>query len=145
MMTLRQLAAEPPTLPTRTTWYLTDLAEARGKQELFTRQSPQKLKVLREHALIESAISSSRIEGVEVDKSRVGTLLFGKPASRGLHPPLNALMEPQTKIDTSPFILSTSEPERKVAILLSSPGFRLHRISARQVNTTGDCALKGEL
>ncbi|MDF0676210.1 MAG: hypothetical protein P0120_18020 [Nitrospira sp.] len=42
MMTLRQLAAEPPTLPTQTTWYLTDLAEARGKQELFTRQSPQK-------------------------------------------------------------------------------------------------------
>ncbi|MGA3141822.1 MAG: Fic family protein [Verrucomicrobiota bacterium] len=82
MMTLRQLAAEPPTLPTRTTWYLTDLAEARGKQELFTRQSPQKLKVLREHALIESAISSNRIEGVEVDKSRVATLMFGKPALR---------------------------------------------------------------
>jgi len=82
MMTLRQLAAEPPTLPTRTTWYLTELAEARGKQELFTRQSPQKLKVLREHALIESAISSNRIEGVEVDQSRVGTLIFGKPALR---------------------------------------------------------------
>jgi Fic family protein len=82
MMTLRQLAAEPSTLPTRTTWYLTDLAEARGKQELFTRQSPQRLKVLREHALIESAISSNRIEGVEVDKSRVGTLIFGKPALR---------------------------------------------------------------
>src|ERR1035441_572918 len=82
MMTLRQLAAEPPTLPTRTTWYLTDLAEARGKQELFTRQSPQKLKVLRENALIESAISSNRIEGVEVDKSRVATLIFGKPALR---------------------------------------------------------------
>lgn len=82
MMTLRQLSAEPPTLPMRTTWYLTDLAEARGKQELFTRQSPQKLKVLREHALIESAISSNRIEGVEVDKSRVATLMFGKPALR---------------------------------------------------------------
>ncbi len=82
MMTLRQLAAEPPALPTRTTWYLTDLAEARGKQELLTRQSPQKLKVLREHALIESAVSSNRIEGVEVDKSRVGTLIFGKPALR---------------------------------------------------------------
>src|ERR1035437_4357034 len=82
MMTLRQLADEPATLPTRTTWYLTDLAEARGKQELFTRQSPQKLKVIREHALIESAISSNRIEGVEVDKSRVGTLVFGKPALR---------------------------------------------------------------
>jgi Fic family protein len=82
MMTLRQLAAEPPTIPTRTSWYLADLAEARGKQELFTRQSPQKLKVLREHALIESAVSSNRIEGVEVDKSRVGTLIFGKPTLR---------------------------------------------------------------
>lgn len=82
MMTLRQLAAEPPTMPTRTTWYLTDLAEARGRQELFTRQSPQKLKVLREHALIESAVSSNRIEGVEVDKSRVATLMFGQPALR---------------------------------------------------------------
>src|SRR2546422_11765629 len=82
MMTLRQLAAEPPTIPTRTSWYLTDLAEARGKQELFTRQSPQKLKVLRDHALIESTISSNRIEGVEVDKIRVATLIFGKPALR---------------------------------------------------------------
>jgi Fic family protein len=82
MMTLRQLAAEPPTIPTRTSWYLADLAEARGKQELFTRQSPQKLKPLRELALIESAVSSNRIEGVEVDKSRIATLMFGKPALR---------------------------------------------------------------
>ena len=82
MMTLRQLSAEPPTIPTRASWYLADLAEARGRQELFTRQSPQKLKVLREHALIESAVSSNRIEGVEVDQSRIGTLMFGKPALR---------------------------------------------------------------
>src|SRR5262245_30521016 len=82
MQTLRQLSASPSTLPTRTTWYLTDLAEARGKQDLFTHQSPQKLKALREHALVESAVSSNRIEGVEVDQSRVGTLIFGKPAPR---------------------------------------------------------------
>ena len=82
MMTLRQLAAGSLTLSTQTMWYLTDLAEAKGKQELFTRQSPQKLKVLREHALIESAVSSNRIEGVEVDKSRIATLLFGKSALR---------------------------------------------------------------
>jgi Fic family protein len=82
MMTLRQLAAEPATIPTRAGWYLADLGEAKGKSELFARQSPQKLKVLREHALIESAISSNRIEGVEVDKSRVATLMFGKPALR---------------------------------------------------------------
>jgi Fic family protein len=82
MMTLRQLAAGPQTVSMQTTWYLTDLAEARGKQELFTRQSPQKLKILREHALIESAVSSNRIEGVEVDQSRVATLVFGKSSLR---------------------------------------------------------------
>ena len=69
-------------MSTRTAWYLADLGEARGKQELFTRRSPQKLKLLRENALIESAISSNRIEGVEVDKSRIGTLIFGRPALR---------------------------------------------------------------
>src|SRR5438105_1670396 len=78
MMTLRQLANEPRSIPTATAWYLADLGQALGKQELFTRQSPQKLKVLREHALIESAVSSNRIEGVEVDQSRVGTIIFGK-------------------------------------------------------------------
>ena len=77
-MTLRLLAAGPKSLPTATSWYLTDLGEARGKQELFTKQSPQKLRVLRESALIESAISSNRIEGVEVDQARVGTVVFGK-------------------------------------------------------------------
>ena len=53
-----------------------------GKQALFTRQAPQRLKVLREHALIESAVSSNRIEGVEVDQKRIGTLVFGKAALR---------------------------------------------------------------
>jgi Fic family protein len=79
--TLRILAAEP-SVPTTTVWYLTNLAEARGKQELFTRQSPQRLKVLREHALIESAISSNRIEGVMVDQSRVKAVILGKSLLR---------------------------------------------------------------
>jgi Fic family protein len=82
MMTLRQLAAEPPTIPARAGWYLADLGEAKGKYKLYTWQSPQKLKALREHALIESAISSNRIEGVEVDQTRIATLMFGKPALR---------------------------------------------------------------
>src|SRR5205823_10471042 len=82
MMTLRQLAAEPPTIPAATSWYLADLGEARGKQELFTKQSPQKLKVLREHALIESAVSSNRIEGVEVEPARVATVVFGQAPLR---------------------------------------------------------------
>jgi Fic family protein len=82
MMTFRQFSRTVPTLPSVTGWYLADLGESRGKQELFTHQSPQKLKVLREHALIESAVSSNRIEGVEVDQKRVGTLVFGAPVPR---------------------------------------------------------------
>lgn len=63
-------------------WYLTDLSEARGRQHLFTRQSPQILKILREHAVVESAVSSNRIEGVTVERSRIGTIVFGKPSLR---------------------------------------------------------------
>lgn len=61
-----------------TVWFLNDLAEYRGKQELFAKQSPQKLARLRENAIIESAVASNRIEGVEIDRRRVGTVVFGK-------------------------------------------------------------------
>jgi len=82
MMTFRQFAGGLEAIRTTAAWYLADLGEARGKQELFTRQSPQKLRALREHALIESAVSSNRIEGVVVEQARVGTLVFGRPVLR---------------------------------------------------------------
>ena len=78
MMTLRQFSSIPESIPMSTSWYLSDIAEARGKQDLFTRQSPQRLKVLREHALIESAVSSNRIEGVEVEQSRIKPVILGR-------------------------------------------------------------------
>ena len=82
MMTLRQFSLKPESILSSTSWYLADLGEARGKQDLFTKQSPQKLKVLRENAMIESAVSSNRIEGVTVDQTRIRTLVFGKPVLR---------------------------------------------------------------
>src|SRR3972149_3201298 len=82
MNTLLRFASQSPSVSAPTVWYLTELAEARGRQELFTRQSPQKLKVLREHALIESAISSNRMEGVEIDPARVATVVFGRRPPR---------------------------------------------------------------
>ena len=48
MMTLGLFSSEPDSIPASTSWYLADLGEARGKQELFTKQAPQKLKVLYE-------------------------------------------------------------------------------------------------
>ncbi len=82
MMTLRLFSDAAATVPLASTWLVGDLGVALGKQELFTRQSPQRLRVLREHALIESAVSSNRIEGVEVDQKRVATLVFGSPVMK---------------------------------------------------------------
>ena len=82
MNTFRQFSSGVESIPASISWYLADLGEARGKQELHTHQSSQRLKVLREHALIESAVSSNRIEGVEVDRHRIATLVFGKPLLR---------------------------------------------------------------
>ncbi len=82
MNTIELFLASPPPVPPSAVWYLSDIAESRGKQELFTRQSPQLLKTLREHALIESAVSSNRLEGVTVDRSRVATVVFGQSLLR---------------------------------------------------------------
>ena len=83
MHTLRLFASGQLLIPATTAWYLSDLGEFRGKQELYTRQSSQRLKVLREHALIESAVSSNRIEGVAVEASRIREVLVAsKPLFR---------------------------------------------------------------
>lgn len=79
MKTLQQLQNNGLSVPMAINWQIGDLMEYRGRQELFTRQVPQKLKALREHALIESAVSSNRIEGVEVQQKRIKTLMFGAP------------------------------------------------------------------
>ncbi|OGQ22807.1 MAG: cell filamentation protein Fic [Deltaproteobacteria bacterium RIFCSPLOWO2_02_FULL_44_10] len=80
MKTLQQFENELREVPASAAWYIGDLGEARGKQELFTRQSQQRLKVLRQHALIESAVSSNRIEGVTVDQDRVKAVILGRSA-----------------------------------------------------------------
>jgi Fic family protein len=84
MMTFRNQRLRNHTLPMSTAWLLNDIAEAKGKQELFTRQSPQMLKTLREMALIQSTESSNRIEGVTVAPDRLRPLVLGnsKPRDR---------------------------------------------------------------
>lgn len=71
-------------LPLGTVWLMNAVAEYKGKQELYVKQSPQVLKTLLETALIESVESSNRIEGVTVDKNRLKPLVIGhsKPRDR---------------------------------------------------------------
>jgi len=77
MMTFRNHRLRDLAVPMGTNWLLNDLAEAKGKQELYTRQSPQILKALREMALVQSVESSNRIEGVTVAPDRLRPLVLG--------------------------------------------------------------------
>ena len=78
MKTLLFFESAAQSVPQSTAWYLADLGEYLGKQELYARQAPQKLKALKEHAIIESAVSSNRIEGVTIDPARVKEVVFGR-------------------------------------------------------------------
>lgn len=69
-------------LPMGAVWLIASISEYKGKQELYTRQSPQVLKAILEIALIESAESSNRIEGVTVDKNRLKPLVMGRSKPR---------------------------------------------------------------
>ena len=51
------------------------LAEYRGKQELFARQTPQVLESLRRVAMIESGESSNRLEGITAPRERILALV----------------------------------------------------------------------
>jgi Fic family protein len=82
MKTLEQFSRGLESVPATATWYLADLGEARGHQDLFTTQSPQILDALRESSVVESAVSSNRIEGITVEQRRIGTLIFGHSQPR---------------------------------------------------------------
>lgn len=63
-------------LPLSSVWLLTDIAEAKGRQDLYSRQAPQLLEALRETALVQSVESSNRIEGVTVAQERLRPLVL---------------------------------------------------------------------
>lgn len=82
MMTLRLLSGYQ--IPTSAVWLLTDVAEHKGRYQVFARQSPQALEALLQMALVQSAESSNRIEGVTVEPARLRPLVLGgaKPRDR---------------------------------------------------------------
>jgi Fic family protein len=77
MMTFRKSRLQSLRLPLGTVWLLEALAESKGRQALYEKQAPHVLKALREMALVESAESSNRIEGVTVEPSRLRPLVLG--------------------------------------------------------------------
>jgi len=128
MNTLRLLSQAGTTVPVGTSWYLADLGEARGQQELFTRQAPQRLKTLREHALIESAVSSNRIEGVTVQPDRVRELILGQPLLRDRdEEEVRGYRDALTLIHENPAVLTVSDATIR----------RLHQLTRGEVWDAG--------
>jgi len=69
-------------IPIGTSWLLGACMEARGKQDLWMKQKPEVLEVLREQAIIQSAESSNRIEGVTIPADRLRPVVLGKAKPR---------------------------------------------------------------
>ncbi len=64
-------------IPAGTGWLLGACMEAKGKQDLWLRQKPEVIEALREQAMIQSAESSNRIEGVTVAAARLQPIVLG--------------------------------------------------------------------
>jgi Fic family protein len=97
-------------IPGGAVWLMNSIAEFKGKQELYKKQSPEILKTLVENAIVESAESSNRIEGIEVDQDRLKPILLqdSKPRTRpeeevvGYKNALNLIHTKYSEIDIVP-------------------------------------------
>jgi hypothetical protein len=66
---------DPTNVPISTKWLLESLQDAINNPRL--RRTDEELLLLRQRALVESTISSNRIEGVTIDHSRAEAVVFG--------------------------------------------------------------------
>ncbi|OGQ84507.1 MAG: hypothetical protein A2289_14730 [Deltaproteobacteria bacterium RIFOXYA12_FULL_58_15] len=117
-------------LPQGVVWMLETLAEAKGRQQLYEQQSPQILKTLRETALIESAESSNRIEGVTVDRDRLRPLVLDDAPPRD---------RPEEEIVGYRRALDWIHSNRANIDLSPKTCLRLHELA--QGGTTGDAGV----
>ncbi|OPY91032.1 MAG: Fic/DOC family protein [Syntrophus sp. PtaU1.Bin208] len=76
MKTLQRFSGSFEAIPSATSWHIADLAEACGRQASYKRQSSARLLTLQKHALVESAVSSNRIDALKSEAKRAGGTLF---------------------------------------------------------------------
>lgn len=82
MLSLKPKKLAEISIPLSTGWLLGACMEAHGKQDLWMRQKPQVLEILREQAIIQSVESSNRIEGVTIPTDRLRPVILGKDRPR---------------------------------------------------------------
>ncbi len=82
LLSMRPEMLNQTNLPVTSAWLVSECMEAKGKQDLWLRQKPEVIAALREQAIIQSAESSNRIEGVTVEEKRLRPLLVGNARPR---------------------------------------------------------------
>ncbi len=82
MLSLNRAALAEMSIPIGTGWLLGACMEARGRQDLWTRQKPEVLAVLCRQAIIQSVESSNRIEGVTIAADRLRPVVLGNATPR---------------------------------------------------------------
>jgi Fic family protein len=100
-------------IPAGSVWLMTDIAQSKGRQELYSRQTPQLLKGMRDMALVQSAESSNRIEGVTIQPDRLTPLVLGnvRPKNRseeevqGYRKALNLIHTNYSELSITPELL----------------------------------------
>jgi Fic family protein len=94
------------------------IAEHKGHEELFRRQSPQVLETLRRAAVISSTEASNRIEGIVASRRRIEQLVEGSSEPRD---------RPEQEIAGYRDVLSTIHDHRSDIPLTSGTVLQLHR------------------
>lgn len=110
-----------------TAWLMSQCAESKGMQKLWSTVRPDVLKKLTESAIIQSSESSNRIEGVEVNKDRLIPLVLGKAKPQD---------RPEEEIIGYRKALSWIHSDHKKIEINSKSILRLHSLA--QGGTSGD-------
>ena len=113
MLTLDPSRWADLSIPIGTGWLLGACMEARGRQDLWIRQKPEVLEVWRAQAMIQSAESSNRIEGVTVAANRLRPLVIGraKPRDRpeeelaGYRAALDWIFSRKNRVEVTPEVI----------------------------------------
>jgi len=82
MQSLRRLSQSDIRFSSEQLSTLRAVGECRGRQDLYTRQTPEALSTLRRAAMIESAECSNRLEGITAPHGRIKSLVLRSTTPR---------------------------------------------------------------
>jgi len=77
MMTFRKGRLRELALPARTVRLMAEIAESKGRQQLYAKRAPQLLRALRAAAFVRGVECSARVDGVTVAPDRLLSLIRG--------------------------------------------------------------------